>query len=404
MINGMGAASAVAMIGRPMIPSVAPNLERAARRLYLGKIPADTYEQAIAEFFNNLVLGVPERPHPKTLTPVKGVTIGHQSARVYAFIEFNTLDDAEIGILFDGVVFKEMSLAIRRPKDFMPIPHRIPRKYTISLPDGQGEQVYLGNIPPEVSDEDLKALVQSFGEVIGFYRPEGKKFAFFIYKNPNATTIAVAGLKGLALQGSTLTCELAKNASSGGEPLDAGLPGMTGMAGMAGMTGLGMTGGMGGMGGMGGVGGGLLPLTMNSALTPTTPQGGGALLSMSGALLSMPGVGGVGGSRVVVLLNMVTHSDLGDDNELADVYEDVKDECSKYGKVASLLIPRFSDTVLIGQVGKVFVEYTEAEAARTAAVALAGRRFADRTVTIDFLSEVLYQQYKAAAKPPPAHS
>jgi splicing factor U2AF subunit len=43
---------------------------------------------------------------------------------------------------------------------------------------------------------------------------------------------------------------------------------------------------------------------------------------------------------VLVLSNMVTAEEVGDDDEYEDIVADVREECSKLGVVASVAIPR----------------------------------------------------------------
>ena len=45
-------------------------------------------------------------------------------------------------------------------------------------------------------------------------------------------------------------------------------------------------------------------------------------------------------ARILLMLNMVTPEDLVDDQEYGDIYEDVKEESSRYGAVEDLRIPR----------------------------------------------------------------
>ena len=47
-------------------------------------------------------------------------------------------------------------------------------------------------------------------------------------------------------------------------------------------------------------------------------------------------VGGVGpATEILVLMNMVTEDELKDDEEYEEILEDIRDECSKYGKKQS---------------------------------------------------------------------
>lgn len=69
--------------------------------------------------------------------------------------------------------------------------------------------------------------------------------------------------------------------------------------------------------------------------------------------------------------------------------EDVKEECSKYGPVLEMKIPRPSGgSRQSNGVGKIYVKYDNNESAAKALRALAGRKFADRTVVVTFFGEV----------------
>lgn len=53
--------------------------------------------------------------------------MNHQ--RMYAFIEFDNPDDADICMSFDGFVIKDgLALRIRRPKNYGPVPGHTVRK------------------------------------------------------------------------------------------------------------------------------------------------------------------------------------------------------------------------------------------------------------------------------------
>lgn len=72
-----------------------------------------------------------------------------------------------------------------------------------------------------------------------------------------------------------------------------------------------------------------------------------------------------------------------------EICEDIKDECEKYGRVLEMKVPRPSGGSRQSTgVGKIFVKYDNADSARTALQALAGRKFADRTVVTTYFSEV----------------
>jgi splicing factor U2AF subunit len=113
-------------------------------------------------------------------------------------------------------------------------------------------------------------------------------------------------------------------------------------------------------------------------------------------------------ARILLMLNMVTPDDLTDDQEYGDIYEDIKEECSAYGPVEDLRIPRpvkkdkskwapgeggqqaAIDAVRVDEaagVGKVYVKYQTADGANTALKNLAGRSFAGRSIIATLLGE-----------------
>jgi splicing factor U2AF subunit len=72
-----------------------------------------------------------------------------------------------------------------------------------------------------------------------------------------------------------------------------------------------------------------------------------------------------------------------------EICEDVMEECSKYGKIVAMKIPRPSGgSRQSAGVGKIFIKYEDSESAKKALQALAGRKFADRTVVTTYFDEV----------------
>lgn len=117
--------------------------------------------------------------------------------------------------------------------------------------------------------------------------------------------------------------------------------------------------------------------------------------------------------RVLQLLNMVTAEELIDNDDyegteplssllsllhglsdiavFLEICEDVMEECQKYGKILGMKIPRpTGGSRQSAGVGKIFIKYEEPESAKKALQALAGRKFADRTVVTTFFDEVRF--------------
>ena len=107
---------------------------------------------------------------------------------------------------------------------------------------------------------------------------------------------------------------------------------------------------------------------------------------MAGQLPTAPALAaadtGEAPTRVVVLEHMLSPEDLANPDEYNDILEDTREECSQFGKLEQVVIPK------AGEPGatKVFLEYaTEADAGE-AIRALQGRTFDGRQVTARYFS------------------
>lgn len=72
-----------------------------------------------------------------------------------------------------------------------------------------------------------------------------------------------------------------------------------------------------------------------------------------------------------------------------EICEDVREESAKFGTVLEIKIPRPSGgSRQSAGVGKIFVKFDTPESTTKALKALAGRKFADRTVVATYYTEV----------------
>jgi splicing factor U2AF 65 kDa subunit len=119
-------------------------------------------------------------------------------------------------------------------------------------------------------------------------------------------------------------------------------------------------------------------------------------------------------ARILLMLSMVVPEDLADDQEYADVCEDIREECEKYGAVEDLRVPRPAKRDRAGKwgeqgqggqggqvmsaadyqrvdeaagVGRVYVKFRDAEAAGAALKSLAGRSFGGRSIIATLLND-----------------
>ncbi|KAG9223924.1 hypothetical protein CCMSSC00406_0004460 [Pleurotus cornucopiae] len=342
---------------------VNPNLSRQSRRLYIGSITPDITEQNLADFFNSKMIemsigtGGPGNP-------VLAVQCNYE--KNYAFVEFRSAEDATAAMAFDGIIFINGPLKIRRPKDYggidmsSPSVH-VPGVVSTNVPDSINK-VFVGGLPVYLNEEQVMELLKTFGELKAFnlVRENGsgpsKGFAFFEYVDPNVTDVAIQALNGMELGDRYLVVQ---RASVGAKP---GTPGMIPN----------------------------LPYDQFPEIPrPIMPAG-----ESNGQ-----------DARILLMLNMVTSDDLIDDGEYGDLYEDVKEECSKFGPVEDLRIPRPikrdkskwggeglnpQDATRADEaagVGRVYVKYYDAESANKGLKSLAGRSFAGRSIIATILSE-----------------
>ncbi|KLO17970.1 hypothetical protein SCHPADRAFT_141264 [Schizopora paradoxa] len=341
-----------------------PNLARQSRRLYIGSITPDVNEQNLAEFFNDKMreLGIGTAVGGKEL-PVVQVQLNYE--KNYAFVEFRTAEDATAAMAFDGIIFINGPLKIRRPKDYGgidlsgPPGVHVPGVVSTNVPDSINK-IYVGGLPSYLNEEQVQELLTTFGELKAFnlVRDNGngpsKGFAFFEYVDPDVTDAACQGLNGTELGDRRLVVQ---RASVGAKP-------------------------------------GMDMPNMPFDQIPEIPRP------------IMPAGESETDARILLMLNMVTTDDLVDDQEYEEIYEDIKEECASHGPIEDLRIPRpvKKDKARWGEggqqaamdamradeaagVGRVYVKFNDAESAARAMKSLAGRSFAGRSIIATVLSE-----------------
>jgi hypothetical protein len=90
-------------------------------------------------------------------------------------------------------------------------------------------------------------------------------------------------------------------------------------------------------------------------------------------------------TRVVELKQMLTHQDLEDDEEYNDILEDTRDECSSFGSLKNIVIPRTGPGAT-----KIFLEYLSVQDAGKAIAGLKGRTFDGRQVEATYFDEIKF--------------
>lgn len=88
-----------------------------ARRVYVGNVQSQFDDNAVRKFMDEKILAVPERAK-KGLPPAPVAAVTMNKSKMFAFIEFHAIEDADIALCMDGIQMENVPLKIRPPKDY----------------------------------------------------------------------------------------------------------------------------------------------------------------------------------------------------------------------------------------------------------------------------------------------
>jgi len=307
-----------------------------ARRLYCGNLPFGITEDLMIDFFNAKMRESKITKNPGN--PVLACQINLE--KNFAFLEFRSVEETTQAMAFDGIMLQGQALKIRRPKDYQPIPGitesqatHIPGVVSTVVPDTINK-IFVGGLPNYLNEDQVKELIGSFGELRAFNLVKdsttglSKGYAFCEYADLAITDIAIAGMNGMQLGDKKL---IVQRASVGAKSMS-------------------------------------------------------AQLAIPGLDLSKD----VMATNILCLMNMVTAEELMDDEDYDEIFDDIREECTKYGRIRSLHIPRPNPEFNVPGVGKIFIEFATSGDAKQASDALAGRKFANRVVVTAYYDPDLY--------------
>ncbi|KJX95661.1 splicing factor u2af large subunit like protein [Zymoseptoria brevis] len=327
-----------------------PSSARQSKRLLVYNLPASATDDSLMDFFNLQLNGLNVT---KGADPCISANISQGNG--YALLEFKTPEDATNAMAMDGIKMEadvdmgngesngtSKGLEIKRPKDYI-VPtvsdetENTSGLFSSIVPDTQNK-ISITNIPVYLQEEQVVELLTSFGQLKNFVlvkdksTEESRGIAFVEYKDPDSTTkIALEALNGMDLGDAALKVKLAS----------IGIQQVSGE----------MT-----VGAMGLIAG-----------TKSTDADNG---------------------RVLCLMNMITPEELMDADEADEILEDVKEECAKYGELMEVKMPRpTGGSRQNNGIGKIYLKYKAPDSAAKALGALAGRKFADRTVVVTYFGE-----------------
>lgn len=216
------------------MPQLGPQMlaeTRQARRVYVGNLPGSVNPQEVVSFFNDAMIkaGLNKWAGSPIMSSV------HQSHDgAFVFLELRDVDETTALLMYDGIIFKDRQLKVRRPADYNPPatagpdptanPNlfaavngqvRIQGIVSTNVEDGPNK-IYLGNLPNHLKPDQVKELVEMFGELKAFHLlvdnheiGRSKGVAFMEYVDTSITDQAIENLNGLEVCGRTLLCERA---------------------------------------------------------------------------------------------------------------------------------------------------------------------------------------------------
>ncbi|KXX78295.1 hypothetical protein MMYC01_206489 [Madurella mycetomatis] len=308
-----------------------PTNSRQSKRLIVSNLPASATEEGLVNFFNLQLngLNVIENPDPCLLCQIA-------PDRTFSMLEFRSSADATVALAFDGVMMEadDSNDANGNVEDPNYDPDSdVPSSVVVDSPN----KISVTNIPTYLTDDQVMELLVSFGKLKSFVlvkdngTQESRGIAFLEYADSTVTNVAIQGLHNMMLGEKALNVQKASI-------------GITQVAGEMGVNAM-------------------------SMLAGTTSTDSGV-------------------SRVLQLLNMVTPDELMDNDDYEEIRDDVQEECEKSGKILSIKIPRpVGGSRQSAGVGKIYVKFETPEMATKALRALAGRKFADRTVVTTYFPE-----------------
>lgn len=361
-----------------------------SRELFVGNTPPGTAEALLMQFLSGAMSRV--NLCPQDVTPI--VTCRKNDK--FCFIELATVDLANKALNLNGIPFLGSSLRVARPSKYsgphvpsqtwqqltgQPLPPgmaAVPENTGVTMAlsgeDKLSRELFIGNTTPEMTAEMLRDFLGRAMEQVGLSTMPGNpivtvrpsaKFAFIEVRSMQEAANAL-NLNNIPYLGAQLRVGRPSKYSGPETPhgnwediLAKFMSGELHLKNNA---------------------------TQANPLVQQAHAVAAAASSLAPSLASMPPLASKASlSPVVELRHMLTQQDLDDDNEYNDILEDTRDECSSFGTLKNIVIPRKGPGAT-----KIFLEYMTAEDAGKAIAGLAGRTFDGRKVTAVYFDTVKF--------------
>ncbi|GAU22246.1 hypothetical protein TSUD_227820 [Trifolium subterraneum] len=348
----------------PVLPvqAMTQQATRHARRVYVGGLSPTANEQSVATFFSQVMATI----GGNTAGPgdaVVNVYINHD--KKFAFVEMRSVEEASNAMALDGIIFEGAPVKVRRPTDYNPSlaaalgpsqPNPNLNLGAVGLSPGSAggldgpDRIFVGGVPYYFTETQIRELLETFGPLRGFDlvkdRETGnsKGYAFCVYQDLAVTDIACAALNGIKMGDKTLTVRRANQNTNPMQPKP----------------------------------------EQESILMHAQQQIALQKLILQPALVA---------TKVLCLTHAVSPDELKDDEDYEEILDDMRQECSKFGNLVNVVIPRpRPDGELCPGVGKVFLEYADVDGSTKARAGLNGRKFGGNQVVAVFYPENKFAQ------------
>ncbi|ANB14449.1 hypothetical protein AWJ20_2039 [Sugiyamaella lignohabitans] len=334
--------------------NVSPQGSRLAKLVILSGYDAEAQSiEMLTKLFITLLLSITDSG--ATADSVKDCFYANGSDKTKLVIELAKPELATIAVAFDGVALDESEpdttkFSITRPEGYI-IPLSSDNiegakddkktKFDVEGPF-KGS---MSNIPTFIGEEQILELLKAFGQVrfckiLTDVAGNSKGVAFFEYEDTSILDIACQGLNNMALGDNQLIVRKACVGLEQSQPvmsLDT-----------------------------------LLKLCQDNDRKNEHPP-----------------------TSVMQLWNAISPEELADDEAREEISAQIEQECSKFGPVESVNIPKensASSTMLSSSIGgRIYVKFSSSSACKEAVKHLGGRKFTDRTIISGFYHEDAYK-------------
>ncbi|KAI3511466.1 hypothetical protein L1887_18620 [Cichorium endivia] len=180
---------------------------RPKRRIYVENLPSSANETSVVEWLSGYL-----RPfgvnNLQATSPCISCIVNKDKGQ--ALVEFLTPEDASTALSFDGKSFSGNIVKIRRPKDYVETSTGVSDKFIAAsavsvknIVQDSPNKVFIGGISKIITSEMLMEIVSAFGPLKAYhFEPP---CAFLEYVDQSVTIKACVGLNGMKLGGQLLT-------------------------------------------------------------------------------------------------------------------------------------------------------------------------------------------------------